>query len=155
MLYEVVGLLLVAGVAAYSLVPMFRAGRRQAAQKQWPRVAAEVLEHRIRESGGGAFPEYRVRYAYGGKEHDAFVGGADKAGINLTRARDTIRRAIEARMVRRRPVGATTELMVNPANAAEAYVLDRELPARALAYGIGAVFLILFVLFAIVTLDLV
>lgn len=147
MIIELAGLGLLVLVAAFFLVPMFRYSTRQAAQQRWPRLRVEVLEQRLRERGGQGFPEYRVRYSLGGEEHERFVGSESPHGHRLTRS--DLRELVLKKMARR-PVGSTLEIRVNPADPAVAYLIEWELPARTLFYVVGALFLILFVIFAAV-----
>lgn len=44
--------------------------------------------------------------------------------------------------------GSLIEVKVNPSDHREVYLVERELPARAIAYVAGAVFLLFFLLFA-------
>jgi hypothetical protein len=157
MILEIAGLALFLAVAAFLLVPMFRSKGREAVQSRWPRVPAEVLQHRLREKGNSGFEEYLVRYSHGGVQHERFVGSPDGSGVTLTgnESHVNIRENLRDRMARRRPVGSMTEIMVNPANPAEAYTLDREVPVRVLAWVVSAIFAVFFVIFVVIAFELV
>ncbi|HYI12024.1 MAG TPA: DUF3592 domain-containing protein [Thermoanaerobaculia bacterium] len=147
MILEIAGLSLLLFVAVFLLVPMFRSSGRQALQKQWPRVRGEVTAQRVRMSGNTGFPEYRVRYDIDGRAYEEYAGSADGVGHTHYDIEYDVRKAVDAKMARR-PVGSHIEIRVNPANHAEVHLVERELPARTLAYVATAIFLLFFLLFA-------
>ena len=150
MILEIAGLALLVAVAAFLMAPMIRAARRQALQARWPRVRADVTAHRVRMSGDTGFPEYGVRYRHEGRDHDRFVGTADGHGYTAY-ASYRVKKVVDERMSRR-PVGSTLEIMVNPADG-EAYLVERALPARLIAFATGAVFLLFFLVFFFIAFD--
>ncbi len=152
MILEIGGLALLLTTAALLIAPMLRTGRRQAGQARWPRVRGEVTAHQVRTSGDTGYPEYRVRYRFEGRDFDRFVGSADGLGHTAHRLDSRVRKAVEQRM-NRRPVGSTTEIMVNPADHDEAYVVERELPARAIAFAAGTIFLLFALVFVFIAFD--
>jgi hypothetical protein len=146
LILEIAGLSLFLLVAVFLLVPMFRSSRRQGAQRQWPRVRGEVLEHRVRMERSAGLMEYRVRYAIGGRTYEEYAGAPDGIGYTHYDSDYDVRRAVDAKMARH-PVGSPIELIVNPASHAEAFFVERQLPARALAYVVSAIFLVFFLIF--------
>jgi hypothetical protein len=146
LILEIAGLTLLLFVAAFLIVPMYRSGSRQAVEKQWPRVRGEVTEQRVRMQGDTGFPEYRVRYEMNGHVYEKYAGSAARVGHSNYRDYD-VRQAVEAKMART-PVGSHIEVKVNPSNHAEVFLVERELPARALMYIVGAIFLLFFLFFA-------
>src|SRR6188508_1505478 len=106
------------------MAPMIRSARRQALLARWPRVRADVTAHRVRVSGDAGFPEYGVRYRYEGRDHDRFVGTADGTGHTAYARYPRVKKAVDEGMARR-PVGSTVEIMVNPADGGEAYLVER------------------------------
>ena len=153
MILEIAGLTLLLFVAAFLLAPMFRSGDRQRAQKQWPRVQGVVTEQRVRMVGDTGFPEYRVRYRFRNEDREAFAGSPDGLGHTHYSLSYKVKRAVDAKMARK-PVGSSIELMVNPANDSEMYYVERELPARTIAFVAGAIFLVFLVIFAVIAFDL-
>jgi len=152
LILEIAGLALFLFVAAFLLWPMFRSGDRQRVQKQWPRVRGKVTEQRVRMAGGTGFPEYRVRYRFRNEDREAFAGSPD--GLGHTRYNDyDVRKAVDGKMARK-PVGSSIEIMINPANDAEIYIVERELPARTIAFVVGAIFLLFLVIFVVIAFDL-
>ena len=152
MILEIAGLTLLVAVGAFLIAPMLRSGRRQAAQATWPRVRCEVIEHRFRTSGNRGFAEYRVRYRLDGRDFDRFVGspdGLDHSGSG----RNSAPSRIVALQLARHPVGSTIEIMSNPLDPDEAYVVERELPARAIAFVTVSVFLLFFLVFFFIAFD--
>lgn len=145
MILEIGGLLLLVGVALFFLLPMRHGMRRQARQGKWPRVAALVKEHRIREEGENGFREFRAQYRHGGANHDRWVGVAD--GTSHTMISDdssaSIYDAVRARMAKQ-PIGSQLAVMINPENRDEAYFVERELPVKAIFYVVLAVFVAFF-----------
>ncbi len=153
MILEIAGLVLFLFVAAFLLWPMFRSGDRQGLQKQWPRVRGQVTEQRVRMVGDTAFPEYRVRYRFRNEDREAFAGSADKLGHSHYQLNYNVRNTVDAKMARK-PVGSSIEIMVNPANDAEVYLVERELPARMIGLVVGAIFLVSLVIFMVIAFDL-
>ena len=151
MILEIAGLALLVAVGAFLMAPMIRSGRRQALQSRWPRVRADVTAHRVRISGDTGFPEYGVRYRHEGRDHERFVGTAGGHGHTAYASSHRVKKAVDERMASR-PVGSTLDIMVNPADG-EAYLVERELPARAIAFATGAVFLLFFVVFFFIAFD--
>lgn len=131
MILEIAGLLLLVAVAWFLITPMVRSGRRQALQARWPRVRGEVAGHQVRASGTTGYPEYRVRYRFEGRDFDPFVGFADSLGHTAYNRDYRVKRAVDQQMARR-PVGSSIEVMVNPMDHGEGYVVERERPARAI-----------------------
>jgi len=150
MILEIAGLALLVAVAAFLMAPMIRAARRQALLARWPRVRADVTAHRVRMSGDAGFPEYGVRYRYEGRDHERFVGSAGGHGHTAYNSY-RVRKAVDEQMARR-PVGSTIEIRVNPADG-EAYLVERELPALAIAFATGAIFLLFFIVFFFIAFD--
>lgn len=153
MILEIAGLALFLFVAAFLLRPMFRSGDRQREQKQWPRVRGAVTEQRVRMSGDTGFPEYRVRYRFRNEEREAFAGSPDGVGYTHYSLSYKVKRAVDAKMSRK-PVGSSIEIMINPADDAEIYIVERELPARTIGLVVGAIFLVFLVIFLVIALDL-
>lgn len=153
MILEIAGLTLFLFVAAFLLWPMFRSGDRQRVQKQWPRVRGEVTEQRVRIVGDTGFPEYRVRYRYRNDDREAFVGSADKLGYSHYNLDYNVRTAVDAKMARK-PIGSPIEIMINPANDAEVYLVERELPARMIGFIVAGIFLVFLVIFVVIAFDL-
>jgi hypothetical protein len=151
MIIEIGGLALLVAVGAFLITPMIRTGRRQARQARWPRVRGEVTAHQVRTSGDTGFPEYRVRYRFERRDFDRFVGSADGAGHTAYRDYD-VQKAVEKRMSRL-PPGSSIEIMVNPADPDEAYIVERELPARAIAFVTASIFLLFFLVFFFIAFD--
>jgi len=149
---EIAGLTLLVAVGAFLIAPMLRSGRRQAAQATWPRVRCEVIEQRYRAAGNRGFAEYRVRYRLDGRECDRFVGSADGLAHTGKERTSPAPRLVRVHMARR-PVGSAIEIMTNPADPDEAYVVERELPARAIAFATASVFLLLFLVFFFIAFD--
>jgi hypothetical protein len=152
LILEIAGLTLFLFVAAFLLWPMFRSGDRQRLQKQWPRVRGEVTEQRVRMAGDTGFPEYRVRYRFLNDDREAFAGSPDRLGHTHYNNYD-VRKAVDAKMARK-PVGSSIEIMINPADYAEVYIVERELPARMLGFVVGAIFLVFLVIFVVIAFDL-
>lgn len=152
MILEIAGLALLLAVAAFLIAPMLRSGRRQAIQSKWPRVRCEVIEHRVRTGGNRLFAEYCVRYRLRGRDFDRFVGSADGLGQTGEGHNSPVSRAVAVQMARR-PVGSTIEIMANPVDLDEAYVVERELPARAIAFATASVFLLFFLVFFFIAFD--
>lgn len=152
MILEIAGLALLVTIAALLIAPMIRTGRRQALQAQWPRVRGEVTEHQVRMSGDTGFPGYRVRYRFEGLDFDRFFGSADGLGHTAYNRDYRVKRAVGEQMARR-PVGSSIEIMVNPVDHGEGYVVERELPARAIAFATAAIFLLFFLVFAFIAFD--
>lgn len=152
MILEIAGLTLLVAVAAFLIAPMLRTGRRQALQSKWPRLRCEVIEHRVRTSGDTGFAEYRVRYRLEGQDVDRFVGAADGLGQTGYARGSTVPRAVRLQMARW-PVGSTIEIKANPMDPEEAYIVDRELPARAIAFVTASVFLLFFLVFFFIAFD--
>lgn len=153
MILEIAGLTLLLFVAAFLLWPMFRSGDRQGVQKRWPRVRGEVTEHRVRMAGNTGFPEYRVRYRFRNEAREVFAGSPDKLGHTHYNLDYDVKKAVDAKMARK-PVGSPIEIMVNPANDAEVYIVERQLPARMLGLVAGAIFLVFLVIFVVIAFDL-
>ena len=147
MILEIAGLTLLLFVAAFLIVPMVRSGDRQAAQKQWLHVRGEVTAQRVRMQGSIGFPEYNVRYEIDGRVYEQFVGSSDGLGHTHYDINYKVKRAVDAKMARQ-PVGSSIAVKVNPANHGEVLLVERELPARMLAYVAGAIFLLFLLLFA-------
>lgn len=146
MILEIAGLSLLLFVAVFLIVPMWRSSRRQADQQQWLRVRGEVIAQRVRMEGDTGFPEYLVRYRIDGREYEEYAGSADRLGHTHYSLNYKVKRAVNGKMART-PVGSHIEVKVNPANPREAHLIERELPARALAYAAGAIFLLFFLFF--------
>jgi hypothetical protein len=153
LILEIAGLALFLFVAAFLLWPMFRSGDRQRVRKQWPRVQGKVTEHRVRVAGDTAFPEYRVRYRFRNEEREAFAGSPDRLGHTHYNFDYDVKKAVDAKLARK-PVGSPIEIMINPANEAEVYIVERELPARMIGFVVGAIFLVFLVIFAVIAFDL-
>ena len=153
MILEIAGLTLFLFVAAFLLWPMFRSGDRQRLQKQWPRVQGKVTEQRVRMAGDTGFPEYRVRYRFRNEDREAFAGSPDGLGHTHYSLSYKVRRAVDAKMARK-PVGSSIEIMINPANDSEVYIVERELPARTIGLVAGAIFLVFLVIFLVIVFDL-
>src|SRR5690242_1494508 len=109
---------------------MFRSRRRQAAQQRWARVRAEGrgLGGRMRGNTGDA--EYRGRDNMGGRTYEEVAGSADGLGYTHYDVNYKVQRAVDAKRARQ-PVGSRIEVIVNPANHAQGFFVERELPARA------------------------
>jgi Protein of unknown function (DUF3592) len=152
LILEIAGLALFLFVAVFLMAPMFRSGERQRRQKQWPHVQGVVTEHRVRVAGDTGFPEYRVRYRFRDEDREAFVGSPDRLGHSNYRDYD-VRRAVEAKMAKK-PIGSPIEIMINPANYGEIYHVEWELPARTIAFVVGAIFLVFLVIFVVIAFDL-
>lgn len=153
MILEIAGLSLFLFVAAFLLAPMFRSGERQRLQKTWPRVRGEVTEQRVRMAGDTGFPEYRVRYRFRNEDREAFAGSPDGLGYTHYSLDYDVRNAVNAKMARK-PVGSTIEIMINPANDAEVYFIERQLPARMIGFIVGAIFMVFLVIFVVIAFDL-
>ena len=147
MILEIAGLALLLLVAVFLIAPMVRSSGRQAVQNQWPRVRGEVIAQRVRMQGNTGFPEYCVRYRMDGREHEAYAGSADGLGHTHYDIDYDVKRAVDAKMARK-PVGSHIEVRINPSNHGQVYLVERELPARTIAYFVGAIFLLFFLLFA-------
>ncbi|HET8774165.1 MAG TPA: DUF3592 domain-containing protein [Thermoanaerobaculia bacterium] len=154
MILEIAGLALFVFVAVFLLVPMFRSSRRQAAQQRWPRVRAEVLGLGVRMRGSTGHAEYRVRYNMDGRTYEELAGSADGLGYTHYDVDYDVKRAVDAKMARH-PVGSQIDVMVNPANHAQAFFVERELPARALAYAATAIFALFFIVFVVLAFGLI
>ncbi len=92
--------------------------------------------HHVREEENGtAFLEYRVRYQTQGREFVSMCGDADRAGISHFKVGrgSTFRQDAVTRRLDRFPVGQTIVVMANPANPAQAYLVQRELPLTVIA----------------------
>lgn len=153
MILEIAGLALFLFVAAFLMAPMFRSSERQRKQKQWPRAKGVVTEQRVRMAGDTAFPEYRVQYRFRNEEREAFAGSPDGLGHTHYSLDYDVRRAVDGKMARK-PVGSSIEIMVNPDNDAEVYIVERELPARTIGLVVGAIFLVFLVIFVVIAFDL-
>jgi hypothetical protein len=147
LILEIAGLTLLLFVAAFLIVPMVRSGGRQTAQKDWRHVRGEVTAQRVRMQGNTGFPEYNVRYEIDGRVYEQFVGSSDGLGHTHYDLDYDVKRAVDAKMARK-PIGSTINVKVNPANHSEVFLVERELPARMIAYVAGAIFLLLLLLFA-------
>jgi hypothetical protein len=102
--------------------------------------------------GDTGFPEYRVRYRFLNDDREAFAGSPDGLGHTHYLNYD-VKKAVDAKMARK-PVGSSIEIMINPANEAEVYIVERELPARMIGFVVGAIFLVFLVIFAVIAFDL-
>ena len=153
MILEIAGLLLFLFVAGFLLWPMFRSGDRQRLQKEWPRVRGEVTEQRVRMAGDTGFPEYRVRYRFRNEDRETFAGSPDGLGYSRYNLNYGVKKAVDAKMARK-PVGSSIEIMINPANDSEVYLVERELPARTIGLIVGAIFLVFLVIFVVIAFDL-
>ena len=153
MILEIAGLALLLLVAVALIAPMLRTSRRQAAQKQWPRVQAEVLARRVRMQGDTGFPEYLVRYEIDGRAYEEYAGSTGSVG-HTHYLNSRVRLAVDAKMART-PVGSHIQVMVNPSDHRQVYLVERELPAHALAYAAAAIFLLFFLLFAALAFDFI
>ena len=154
MILEIAGLTLFVLVAVFLLVPMFRSSRRQAVQQRWPRVRAEVLALGVRMSGNTGHAEYRVRYDIDGRTYEELAGSADGLGYTAYDHDYDVKRAVDAKMARH-PVGSQIDVRVNPANHADGMFVERELPARTLAYVATAIFALFFVVFVVLAFGLI
>jgi Protein of unknown function (DUF3592) len=133
---ETAGLVLLTVVAALLLTPLIRAALRQRAMDRWPRVTGFVEGHHVREEANGtAYPEHQVRYQTAGREFVSMCGEPNRAGYTNYRrgTRTSFVRAAVKRRLDRHPVGQTVVVMANPANPAEAFIVQRELPLTAIA----------------------
>jgi hypothetical protein len=146
LILEIAGLVLLLFVAAFLIVPMIRSGGRQAAQQKWLRMRGKVTAQRVRMEGQTGFPEYCVSYRIDGRTYEEYAGSADRVGHTNYLDYD-VKRAVDAKMARK-PVGSQIDIQVNPARHGEVYIVERELPARMIAYVVGAIFLLFFLLFA-------
>ncbi len=126
---------------------MVRSSKRQAMQKQWPRLRGEVVAQRVRMEGNAGYPEYFVRYEIDGRLHEQYAGSASRLGHTHYDSNYRVKRAVDASMARN-PAGSHIEIKVNPSDPSEVYFVERELPTRALALVAGAIFLLFFLLFA-------
>jgi hypothetical protein len=150
---EIAGLVLLLLVAVALIAPMLRSSSRQVAQKQWPRVQAEVLARRVRIEGDTGFPEYSVRYAIDGRLYEEYAGSAGTVG-HTHYLNPRIKQAVDAKMGRT-PIGSQIQVKVNPSDHRQVYLVERELPARALAYAVAAIFLLFFLLFVALAFDFI
>jgi hypothetical protein len=154
-LLGVVGLLLYVGTALFLMIPMVRAARRQKQLATWPRVAALVTAHRISSETYVSCREFEVQYEYDGEPYDRWVGSPDwKAESSTVRQRALhVREAVLRGMNKMAPIGAHLPVMINPADPAEAYFVDRQLPAKAIAIASALVFALFFLVFAYLALQ--
>lgn len=117
------------------VLPLIKAGRRQRTMHHdWPVVTGFVVAHRLREDRG-YFVEHQVRYAHAGRETTAWVGSADRVAITGHQSEgespsyNTLGPQQAAqRILDRHPVGRAIRIRVNPADHAEAFRVERELP---------------------------
>jgi hypothetical protein len=131
-LIRILGCLFLAAVWLMYVLPLIKAGRRQQTMhRDWPVVTGFVVAHRLRQDRG-YFAEHQVRFAHAGRETTSWVGSADQAAITGHQGEDRIdtlgpERAAR-RILDRHPVGQAIRVRVNPANHAEAFRVERELP---------------------------
>ena len=154
MILEIGGLLLLLGVAAFFLVPMVRGSKRQSEQAGWVRVSGVITDKRVRMHNNAGYPEYRVRYRAGCQEFEDFVGSPVDAGHTNYGMDYDVTRIVDARMARR-PVGSPIDIMVDPNDPRRAFLVERELPLRKIAWIVGAIFLLFFLFFGAVALGLI
>lgn len=131
-LIRVVSCLFLAAVWLIYVVPLIKAGRRQRTMhRDWPVVTGFVVSHRLRQDRG-YFAEHQVRYALAGRETTAWVGSADRAAITGHQSESHVNTADPERAAQkildRHPIGQTIQVRVNPADHAEAFRVERELP---------------------------
>ena len=112
-----------------------------------------VTEHRVAIRGDSGFPEYKVRYTFAGQDYESFCGSPAPLGHTAYGHDYDVKKAVHGIMAKR-PVGETTEIMVDPANPARAHIVERELPARAIAIVVSGVFLLFLVVFVVIAFDL-
>lgn len=149
MTFVVVSLGLYIFVALFFLVSMIRNVRRISRQRLWPRVSAEVTQHRIRQQKLNLFREFRVRYAFEGIDHHRWAGVADgthHSSVGPKGSTTSAREALE-HLMSKHPVGSQLEIMINPADHDEVYFVERELPALAITIVTAAIFTALFAVF--------
>jgi hypothetical protein len=154
MILEIAGLLLLVGVAAFFLVPMVRGSKRQSDQAGWPRVRGVITDKRVRMHNNAGYPEYRVRYQVGGEQFEDFVGSPVDAGHTQYGMDYDVTRIVDARMARR-PLDSPIDIMVDPNNPRRAFLVERELPLRTIAWIVGTIFLLFFLFFGAVALRLI
>jgi len=154
MILEIAGLLLLVGVAAFYLVPLVRGSKRQSDQAGWARVRGVITEQRVRMHNGAGYPEYRVRYRVGGQEFEDFVGSAVDAGHTDYGMDYDVTRIVDERMARR-PAGSPIDILVDPNNPRRAFLVERELPLRKIAWIVGAIFVLFFLFFGALALGLI
>jgi hypothetical protein len=155
----VAGFVVLAFVATFLLLPLYRSAARQKLERMWPRVQGRVVAHRIREREALGFREFLVAYSFEGVDHERWLGSAQDQRFerahfsNPHRLRipgaapnSRQRRALEAQL-NRHPIGSTIDVRINPANAEETYFVEWELPAHTLAFVFTAVFVLLAAVF--------
>ena len=135
MIIETAGLVLLLVVTAFLLTPLWRGAHRQRAMHRWPRLTGFAEAHHVRMDSDTGYPEFKVRYQLQGREFVSMCCEPDRAGYTgYTRGpRASFVRAAVKRRLDRHPVGQTIVVMANPANPAEAYIVQRELPLTLIA----------------------
>lgn len=138
--------LLVAGAVVWSI---WRDARSRDRRRGWARVRGRVSEHRLRRDElQRAFGEMRVEYEHDGVTHDRWVGSADPRGMDA--AKQYVANSLLEGMAKRQPVGSETEIMVNPDDHREAYLVERELSGMLYIGIVSALFAAGFVFLAYV-----
>ena len=144
MIVKIAGLLLLAGVAAFYIVPLVRQSKGR-----WPRVSATVRNYQLRESGGEGFLQYDVRYEWNGAPYERSVESRDRRHGYRLYDREYGGEDLRPLLLNRMRRARTVKIEVNPADPAEAYLIDGEVaPARVMVWVLGAIFLVFFVVFA-------
>ena len=148
MILEVAGLLLLALAGGFLLWPLGRAALRQRRMHAWPQVTGFVMAHQSRVTQAGHFPEHQVRIQLAGRETVTWCGSPDRAGITGHHTPGSGIRprpdSAAQRVLERHPVGQPIVVRVNPADHAEAYRVERELPLTLIAGLATAAFAALF-----------
>jgi hypothetical protein len=135
------GCLFLAAVWLVYVWPLIKAGRRQQTMyRDWPIVTGFVVAHRLRRDGG-YFAEHEVRFPLAGRETTTWVGSADRAAItgHYTRGIESHPERAAQKILDRHPVGQTIQVRVNPADHAEVFRVERELPLTLSAIVIATV----------------
>ena len=140
MILETAGLILLIVVSMFLLTPLIRAAIRQRAMDRWPRVTGFVEAHHVREEENRdcVILEYRVRYQTAGTRVRVDVRrcriarGSPRLHTVGPRVDVSSGPPSHARLDRF-PVGQTIVVMANPADPAQAYLVQRELPLTVIA----------------------
>jgi hypothetical protein len=144
MIIEIAGLTLLVAVAAFYIVPLVRQGKRG-----WPRVTGTVRNYELRESGGQGFLRYDVRYVWNGATYERTVETRDRRRGYLLNDADGLGADMRELLVKRMRRAKTVKIEVNPGDPSDAYLVDGEIvPARKMAWILGAIFFLFFVVFA-------
>ena len=144
MLVIVLGTLVYAAFAFAAVHPIFRSANRMARFRNWPRFDGVVTAHDLREEPGGIRIRYRVRYQTSTGAEDTTC---EEPFLPLaTGFRQTSARTQAERHAGRRPPGAAAQVMVNPADPAELYMVVREYPLKAFGIAVCIILLTLYVM---------